>query len=138
MAKIVWVEDDVDVIDAVVRPLERAHYTIEKYRTISEAKRNMASLRAADLILLDMISPPGDAIERPEHRYPGLDFLQELREVHKIKTPVVVFTVVRKHDVHEQLRRLGVADIINKPVRPSDLKARVEQALASPNTAGRS
>lgn len=127
---IVWIEDDVDIIAALVRPLERAGYTFLEYRTANEALNAIDQLRAADLILLDMILQPGTN-NHTFGRYPGLDILRALRDVHHIKTPVIALTVVTRDEVLEQLRELGVADIIRKPIRPTELKSRVERILAS-------
>lgn len=56
MAKtIVWIEDDIDIIEPVVRPLELAGYTFVKLRTIAEALNVIEVIRQADLVLLDMI-----------------------------------------------------------------------------------
>jgi DNA-binding response OmpR family regulator len=44
---------------------------------------------------------------------------------------VVALTVVAREEVRKSLRDLGVADIIRKPVRPSELKERIEQILDS-------
>lgn len=127
---IVWIDDDTDIIDAVVRPLELAGHRIVRVNTVAEALTPdvLERIRQADLLLLDMILTPG-AIEREFSRYPGKDILQELREVHGITTPVIVLTVVRNPEVLRQLEQLGVAEIVHKPVRPSVLKERVEEVL---------
>lgn len=125
---IAWIEDDVDVIYPVVRPLEKAGYQFITFRNAKEAVESLAEIRKADLILLDMLLPPGQTGQELSH-YAGLSLLRELREVHKLKNKVVVFTVVTPDNLMEKLRELGVADIINKPVLPSELKVRIERAL---------
>lgn len=128
---IIWIEDDADIIDPVVRPLELAGFEILRIPTASEALASIEQIRAADLILLDVILRPGNT-EREFSRYSGLDILKELREVHQIKTPVVALTVVTRDEVRQRLHAYDVADIIRKPVRPSQLKERVEQVLLTP------
>lgn len=125
---IIWLEDDTNVIDPVVRPLERAGYTIVRFNTVEEALQAIDQIRTADLLLLDMIHLP-PATGEDFGRYPGLTVLRQLRETHGVATPVVVFSVVSHTQTHAQLRELGVADIIRKPVLPSELKRRVEQVL---------
>ena len=129
MAKtIVWIEDDIDIIGPVVRPLERAGYKIVRLRTAREVFENIESLHEADLILLDMLLPDaGSGLELG--RYTGLDIFRELKQNHGLTTPVVALTVVAREEVRVNLRDLGVADIIRKPVRPSELKERIEQIL---------
>ena len=126
--KIIWIEDDIDIIYPVIEKLEKSGYSIEKMYTIQDAEDSIDSLRKADLILLDMIVLP-DENQRLATRYPGMEFLNEMRNKYKIDTPVIVFTVVTKSEVRKELMRLGVSDIIMKPVRSSDLKDRVENVL---------
>lgn len=126
--RIVWIEDDVDIIGPVVRPLERAGFEIFRLRTAKEVFDNIAKLHEADLILLDMLLPDGGSgLELG--RYTGLDIFRELLEKNDLQTPVVALTVVAREEVRKDLRELGVADIIRKPVRPSELKERIEQIL---------
>ena len=125
---IVWIEDDTDIIDPVIRPLELAGHRFVRLRNAKEALDAVNRIREADLILLDIILPPGQT-KREFARYPGLDILRELREIHGVTTPVVALTVVTREEVLQQLKELGIADIVRKPVRPSELKERVERVL---------
>jgi len=125
---IIWIEDDVDIIGPVVRPLERAGYKIVRLRTAKEVFDNVQKLHDADLILLDMLLPDG-GVDIELSRYTGLDIFRVLKEEHDLETPVVALTVVAREEVRKNLRLLGVVDIIRKPVRPSELKERIEQAL---------
>lgn len=132
MAKtIVWIEDDTDIIDPVVKPLERAGHRFIRLHTALEALDAIEAIRQADLILLDIIFPPAHVSHGFDQangfsQYTGLHLLRELRQVHNIQTPVVVLTVVIRPDLDKELQTLHVADIIHKPVRPSELKQRVE------------
>ena len=125
---IVWIEDDVDIIGPVVRPLERAGFQIVRLRTAKEVFDNIEKLHDADLILLDMLLPTG-GIALELGRYTGLDIFRILKKDHDVTTPVVALTVVAREEVRKNLRELGVADIIRKPVRPSELKERIQQIL---------
>lgn len=125
---IVWIEDDTDIIDPVVRPLERAGYEIVRLRSVAEALNAVEQIRAAKLILLDMILPP-HSDGREYGRYPGLKLLEILQRDQGITTPVVALTVVTHADVEHGLHALGVSEIVRKPVRPSELKERVEKIL---------
>ena len=129
MAKtIVWIEDDIDIIEPVIRPLELAGYTFVKLRTIAEALNAIDVIRQADLVLLDMILPPSQ-IDREFGRYPGRKLLEILRKEYGITAPVIALTVVTQPEVLEDLWKLGVADVLRKPIRPSVLKQRVEEIL---------
>jgi DNA-binding response OmpR family regulator len=125
---IVWIEDDVDIIGPVVRPLERGGFQIVRLRTAKEVFDNVKQLHEADLILLDMLLPDGGS-GYELGRYAGLDIFRELKHNHDLSTPVVALTVVAREEVRKSLRDLGVADIIRKPVRPSELRERIEQVI---------
>ena len=128
--EIVWIEDDVDIIEPVVRPLERAGYRLHRVRSASEALECIDLLRSCDLILLDLILPSGETAWL-SGRYPGIMLLEKLRSEFAVDTRVVVFSVVSNLEVNEALRRLDVKEIINKPILPSELKRRVEEVLVS-------
>ena len=128
---IAWIEDDTDIIDPVVKPLERAGHRFIRLHTAQEALDALDELRQADLILLDIIFPPAQVPHGFDqangfNQYTGLHLLRELRQVHGVQTPVVVLTVVIRPELDTELQALEVADIIHKPVRPSELKNRVE------------
>src|SRR5262249_21033269 len=123
-------EEDTDVIDPVVRPLERAGYQFTRLRTVEEALSAVEQIRRADLILLDMILPVGQT-EQEFGRYTGVGLLRELRETYGIHTAVVALTVVTNSDVLHELEGLDVAEVVHKPVRPSELKERVERVLTT-------
>ena len=125
---IAWIEDDVEIIGPVIRPLERAGYKIIRLRTVEEVFDNIPKLQDADLILLDMILPHGK-FEGEMSRYTGLDIFKALRDTYGVDTPIVALTVVAREEVRQKLRDLGVTDIIRKPVRPSELKERIEEIL---------
>jgi CheY-like chemotaxis protein len=131
---IVWIEDDTDIIEPVVHPLKQAGYRIVPLRTIKEVLDSIEQIRNADLILIDMLLPTGHLAELPSGRklnyYTGKELLEELREVyHMTDLPVIVLSVVHREEVFQQLKELSVIDVLRKPVRPSMLKARVEEAL---------
>ncbi len=125
--KIVWIEDDTNIINDVVRPLERSGYLIERFYTVREALDNIDALQACDLILLDLIIPPGETDE-PVGHYPGMYLLRTFREKYKFMQPVIVLSVVANAEVFQDLKVLG-AEIENKPILPSKLKRLVEEIL---------
>lgn len=125
---IIWVEDDVDVIYSAVRPLERAGYQIVVFRNVKDALEAKDQIREADLLLIDMLLPAGRKGDDVKD-YQGLELLQKLRNEHNIKTPVIVFTVITKPVVLDELDKLDIAAIVRKPARPSELKYKVDQVL---------
>ena len=125
--KIVWIEDDTNIINDVVRPLERGGYQIERFYTVKEALDNLDALKSCDLILLDLIIPPGETDAQVGH-YPGMYLLRTFRDQYQLKQPVIVLSVVADAEVFQDLKTLG-AEIENKPILPSKLKRLVEDVL---------
>jgi len=133
---IVWIDDDIEIIDPVVQPIVEAGHEITRIRRADQALDSVEALQSADLILLDMILPVGDH-EEDFGRYPGVTLLRKLREEHGVKTPVIVFSVVEEEKLEEELKSLDVADYVLKPALPSELKAAVDKVIgfrASPGT----
>ncbi len=128
--KIVWIDDDTEIIDPVVEPLEQDGHEITRIRTVGEALEAVEALRSCDLILLDMIIPLGDCDEDFDY-YSGVPLLRKLRENHKVTTPVIVFSVVDPKKVKGQLNSLNMAKYIRKPALPSELKDTVDAILAA-------
>jgi CheY-like chemotaxis protein len=123
--RIVWIDEDTDIIGAVVRPLEQAGHEIVRIDTAGGALTPAAieAMRSADLVLLDMILPPGDT-EPNFGPYAGREILRQLRTVHGVTTPVLVLSVVTNPELREAIEALGVSGIVRKPVLPSELKRR--------------
>ena len=127
--RIAWIEDDIPIIKSVMYPLEHEGATIDKFTSISDAKSSVDEILKADLIVLDIILPPGP--EAAESNYPGRDLLHQWRSEYQKMPPVLVLTVVTNPQILAELQELKVADIINKPVLPSVLKARIHEVLAA-------
>jgi DNA-binding response OmpR family regulator len=126
--KIVWIEDDLGIIGEVVRPLRNAGHQIFTFTDVPSALNEMDTLRSADVLLVDLIHPTG-VDNHNFGSYPGLDFLEQIRKVHHMTTPVIVLTVVTSKDAKDRLAKLKGVEVINKPVRPSILKEKVEHAM---------
>ena len=94
---------------------------------MTEAKGALDAIQGADLILLDVILPPGPG-EKALTRYPGRDLLREWRSTSLELPPVIVLTAVRNPDLLDDLGRLG-GHVISKPTLPSDLQKKVHEVL---------
>jgi CheY-like chemotaxis protein len=134
MATIVWIEDDTPIIDRTVWRIEEAGHTVIRIASMSEALQRTPEVLNSDLILLDLITPEGP--DNSETEFPGVGFLRALRKMEVNVPPVVVLTWVSHDDeVMAQCVKLGVADIIQKPVSPSQLKERVDVVLGAQRSA---
>ena len=124
MARIIWIEDDYQRIDSLVRLLELDGHEVLRYGSWESVQNDIDKVCASQAIILDIILP-----EIEEDKYMGLSVLHWLRE-NKYEGPVVVCSRVQNPDVLRRLKELGVSDILRKPVRPSELNHVVTRAMA--------
>jgi DNA-binding NtrC family response regulator len=129
---IAWIEDDIDIIDPVVMPLRNAGFQIDEYRNYEEAKSQFDKICAADLVLLDILIPPGRN-NPADGEYLGLNVLDEMNERH-VKMPIIVLSVVANRVQVEWDKYQLTLRRESKPIRPSKLKTIVFELLGLSNT----
>lgn len=119
--QILVVDDDQRVLDALRRTL-RAHdadWSLTFVRHPETAWEQLLET-AYDAVLTD-VKMPGIS---------GLDLLERIRQSDKTKNvPVVVFTGLNERDLKEKALNLGASDLLNKPVEPGELIARLRSVL---------
>lgn len=128
---IAWIEDDIDVLLPLMRPLGKQGFEILKYYSYTEALEHLDEIRECELICLDLILPPGHGAEpQPETEYLGLKLLREFRALYGLTMPILVLSVIADGpDVdQEELRRLDAASLA-KPVHLHELRAEVDELL---------
>jgi CheY-like chemotaxis protein len=137
-AKILTVDDDRDLVEALRIVLESGGYEVV---TAFDAETGLEKVRSArpDLVLLDVMMP--NATE-------GFHFVWKLRNLegeYFRSVPVIVLTAIHEKT---QLRfypdsgdgtynageYLPVQDFVDKPVEPKDLLERVERVLSASRT----
>lgn len=115
--RILLVEDDVMLAEAVTRALTQSAHSVDCARDGAEADRALAS-EQYDLVLLDVGLPQID----------GFEVLRRLR-ARRSTVPVLMLTV---NDALEDLVTgldLGADDYLTKPFRLSELEARVRALI---------
>jgi DNA-binding response OmpR family regulator len=122
MAKILIVDDDPDVVEALNLLLkEQGYETAEAYNR-KEGMLAVASF-APDLIILDVM------MEQPDD---GLTMAQDLRRNNFTK-PILMLTTVSKAtglNIGKDDEMVPVDDFQEKPISPSTLKNKVAELLA--------
>jgi CheY-like chemotaxis protein len=125
LAKILVVDDDPDVREAVKIVLETQLYQLTFASNGEECMEQIKKNRP-DLIILDLLMPKKD----------GFEVIKELR-VHQSypQIPILVLTVVKKEAAGrryelETALHMDVDDYIEKPIQPDDLINRVKRILA--------
>ena len=126
---IAWVEDDIDVIYGVLRPLIKQGVAINQYHNYHDAITRLNEIRECDLILLDAILPPGASGMTGSNL--GIKLLRQFREEFKLEMPVIIFSIVgNAQDVisTSELEELE-ARSLPKGITPLELKDEVVEVL---------
>ncbi|MBF0143327.1 MAG: diguanylate cyclase [Magnetococcales bacterium] len=121
MARILVVDDDSQAIEQISRLLVDAGHTPD---FLLESQFLLPKLEAAlpDLILLDINMPEID----------GITLLRQLKLRESMKqTPVIMVTGDTEEKIVSRCFALGAADFVNKPLRPLELRSRIDIALAT-------
>lgn len=132
MKKILWIEDESDIIKYAVSPLKRKGYVfeiVESYEGFSKIKPN---LKKFDLILLDLILPEKNS--SPPFYDIGFKILDELSLDQNKSIPVIVFTVINNYITNSKLQDFkNIINVLYKPIPSYQLLNEVEITLENKN-----
>lgn len=118
-ARLLIIEDEAEVREALVLCLESAGYEVDAVATGEEGREKAITVPGYDLILLDARLPGRD----------GFEVLRELREEDGVLTPVLMLTGLDDREHRLKGFELGADDYVTKPFAPEELLARVEAIL---------
>lgn len=115
--KIIIVDDEVGVREAVSKVLSRAGYTVLEAADGTAAVSLVLRERPA-LVILDVMMEPMS----------GWETCRILRQMKEL-THIPVLMLTGKHEVKDKITamQVGATDFLPKPFRNEDLKSRVEQ-----------
>jgi two-component system, OmpR family, response regulator RegX3 len=114
--KILVVDDDRDLLDMLQYSLQREGYVVIRALDGEAAVRAFQS-EGPDLVILDLHLP----------KRSGMDVLREVRRQSDV--PVLILSVVHEEDRVVSAIEIGADDYMAKPVRLSELRARVKALL---------
>jgi CheY-like chemotaxis protein len=121
MAKILIVDDDPDVVDGCRLVLEKEGFSVVEAASGKEGLK-IIETEYPDLIILDVM------MEEPDD---GISMAQKLRKDGFTKPILMLSSIGRlsemKYDKDDD--RLPVDEFVNKPVKPSDLVAKIKKLL---------
>lgn len=123
-----WIEDDIDALAPVMEPLIERGFTFKKFRTYQEALDNVETLRSCDLIILDLILPPGKSAKPYDDDYLGIRLLHSLRVEFQLQAPILIFSVVAHVLPDVDLKQYDVRAEL-KPIRQERLMRTVHELL---------
>lgn len=131
--KILWIEDDADMIWGLVESLKNEGHIIERALDMKKGKELLEQKEKYDLIVLDILLPSGEkikSIDELDHieKYVGLKFLRSLP---KDSPPILVLSVVIDGDIIAQIESFPqVRKYIQKGwVEPDQLRNEVMNIL---------
>lgn len=115
--KILIIEDEQDLREAMATSLEKEHFVIETASTFNTAMEKVA-IYEYDCILLDIMLPGGS----------GIDILKELKKSDKTENVIIISA---KDSLDDKLKglELGADDYLTKPFHLAELTARVKAVL---------
>ena len=112
-AKILLIDDDPAVRQALRTTLTSAGYVVVEAWTGEEALEKIRTERAVDLILLDL-------------KMPGIGGLETCRQIRKIvDIPILVISILRTQEDKAQAFHAGASDYLVKPFGIQQLLSRI-------------
>lgn len=116
MQKILYVEDDLSLIDGLQYTLETSGYKVDNARTVKEALA-LFKHNSYDLLLLDVTLPDGN----------GFDVCKEVRNYSTV--PIIFLTASDQEINIVKGLDMGADDYITKPFKLNELLSRMKAIL---------
>lgn len=119
MITILWVDDEIDHLQAHVKFLEKRSYKVVQARSGREALEILKGTRV-DLVLMDQMMVGMD----------GLETVHRIRKNYR-DLPVVMVTQSEEEELMDRALSGTIADFLTKPVNPSQILLVVKRLLDS-------
>jgi DNA-binding NtrC family response regulator len=117
--KILLVDDEIEIRGFMQDYFEDREYQVSTASNGEEALK-LFEKESFDLIVCDMLMP----------KMIGVEFLRRVKEK-KPDQRVIMMTGVREESMMEKAKALGCLHYLNKPVRLSDIEAKVAECFNS-------
>ena len=141
MGTILWIEDDYEMIQGLIRPLEQSGHEIDPARTISSALEKLHGNVAYELVVMDIILPSYESTQAswPERIRLSLDagheagegLIDYMRVDLGLRIPIVVMSVIADDSwLRSRLEPYEISDFLAKGrLTPTQVKDTVERVL---------
>uniref|UniRef100_UPI004049E34D transporter substrate-binding domain-containing protein n=1 Tax=Cephaloticoccus sp. TaxID=1985742 RepID=UPI004049E34D len=123
IGRILLVDDEPLVATAVSRLLEQQNHQVVTARDGLEALAKLADAGPFDLVVTDLVMPNMN----------GLALIRELRK-REPSLKVIACTGMAPEEMQLELGRLGIKQVLRKPILPRDLLQAITQALQNETT----
>lgn len=130
MAKVLIIDDDPDIVEAMKVVLESRHYQVKSAKTGEEGLRDMRRDKP-DLVILDVMMETADK---------GFDVAREMKWDPAYKhIPILMLTAIKERTGLDFRKEAGdehwlpVDDYCDKPLHPEELVSKVEALLKKDN-----
>lgn len=120
MIKILWADDEIDLLKPQVMFLEKKDYEVVTFTNGYDANEHLKENSDIDVIFLDE-SMPGMT---------GLETLEAIRE-HDTLTPIVMITKNEAENIMEEAIGAQIADYLIKPVNPNQILLTLKKLIES-------
>jgi len=117
--KILWIEDEANVIKYVISPLKRDGYIFDIAESYGEFENFKEKLNEYSLVILDLILPEKNS--GPPFDYVGRKILNEINQT-SVNIPIIIFTVIDENNSNEELeKQKNVCFVLHKPISSKEL-----------------
>ena len=115
--KILWVDDEIELLKPHILFLEKKNYTVNTCQSGTEAVEEV-KVNNFDIVFLD-------------ENMPGLSGLETLSEIKSLKPtlPVVMITKSEEENIMEEAIGAKIADYLIKPVNPNQILLSLKKNL---------
>jgi CheY-like chemotaxis protein len=120
MPKILHVEDDVIMLKAISRILEKNGYQVVSAKDGKQAFDILDIQKDFDLIITDIMLPYNNGLEIVAK----IKTDSELRDI-----PIIIISSVGNEEIVRESFRLGAEDFIKKPVMSSELLIKIKRLI---------
>ncbi|MFT6982274.1 MAG: DNA-binding response OmpR family regulator [Crocinitomicaceae bacterium] len=124
--KLLFVEDDKDLIRSMLFYFHGMGYTTEKAESINDALEKLM-LYTYDCVVLDLTLPDGN----------GIDVLEQIKQS-KIDAGVIIISANSNLDYKIKALEIGADDYLTKPFHLSELNARIRSIIRRRKQLGQS
>ena len=126
MAKILIIDDDPDIVEAMKVVLQAKDYNVTSAASGEEGLKKV-KIDSPDLVILDIMMEKGDT---------GFDVARELKNEPSTKNiPILMLTAIKEKTGLDFKKEAGdeiwlpVDDYVEKPLKPEELISKVEKLL---------